>query len=141
MPLPDRDQLHQRLTEAGLRATQQRMVILEALLTLPGHPTAEQVFRRVRPAHPTISLGTVYKALDSFVAAGLLKRVADADGTRRRYDTDCTNHHHLVCQDTQEIIDYCDPKLDQLLQEFFAARGFEHFQPHSFSLHITGVRK
>jgi Fur family transcriptional regulator, peroxide stress response regulator len=141
LPLPDRDQLHQRLTQAGLRATQQRMVILEALLTLPGHPTAELVFRRVRPAHPTISLGTVYKALDSFVAAGLLKRVADADGTRRRYDTDCSNHHHLVCQDTQEIIDYCDPKLDQLLQEFFASRGFEHFQPHSFSLHITGVRK
>ncbi|GAB2968219.1 Fur family transcriptional regulator [Hymenobacter coalescens] len=141
MPLPDRDQLHRRLTQAGLRATQQRMVILEALLTLPGHPTAEQVFRRVRPANPTVSLGTVYKALDSFVVAGLLKRVADADGTRRRYDTDCTNHHHLVCQDTQEIIDYCDPKLDQLLQDFFASRGFEHFHPRSFSLHITGVRK
>ncbi|RAK69792.1 transcriptional repressor [Hymenobacter edaphi] len=141
LPVPDRDQLYLRLTQAGLRATQQRLGILEALLTLPGHPTAEQVFRSVRPANPTISLGTVYKALDSFVAAGLLKRVADADGTRRRYDTDCTNHHHLVCQDTQEIIDYCDPKLDQLLQEFFATKGFEHFQPQSFSLHITGVRK
>ncbi|OON70168.1 hypothetical protein B0919_05390 [Hymenobacter sp. CRA2] len=141
MSAPSRDQLHQLLTGAGLRATQQRMAILEALLTLPGHPTAEQVFRCVRPEHPTVSLGTVYKALDSFVGAGLLKRVADADGTRRRYDTDCSNHHHLVCQDTQEIIDYCDPKLDQLLQEFFATRGFEHFQPRSFSLHITGVRK
>lgn len=138
MPAPNRDQLHQRLTDAGLRATQQRIAILEALLVLPGHPTAEQVFRSVRPANPTVSLGTVYKALDSFVAAGLLKRVADADGTRRRYDTDCSNHHHLFCQETQEIIDYCDPKLDQLLQEFFASRGFDNFQPHSFSLHISG---
>jgi Fur family peroxide stress response transcriptional regulator len=116
------------------------MAILAALRTLPGHPTAEQVFRQVRPDNPTVSLGTVYKALDSFVAAGLLRRVADADGTRRRYDPDCSNHHHLVCQDTQEIIDYCDPQLDRLLQEFFAARGFENFQPRSFSLHITGVR-
>lgn len=141
LSVPSRDQLHQRLAQAGLRATQQRTAILEALLTLPGHPTAEQVFRRVRPANPTVSLGTVYKALDSFVAAGLLKRVADADGTRRRYDTDCSSHHHLVCQDTQEIIDYCDPKLDELLQEFFAGRGFDNFQPRSFSLHITGVRR
>ncbi|KAA9339632.1 transcriptional repressor [Hymenobacter busanensis] len=138
--LPEPEQLRERLAAAGLRATQQRLAILEALLTLPGHPTAEQVFRQVRPAHPTVSLGTVYKALDSFVAAGLLRRVADADGTRRRYDPDCSNHHHLVCQDTQEIIDYCDPQLDRLLQEFFAARGFENFQPRSFSLHITGVR-
>ncbi|WP_400191152.1 Fur family transcriptional regulator [Hymenobacter sp. B81] len=134
------EQLRERLATAGLRATQQRLAILEALLTLPGHPTAEQVFRRVRPANPTVSLGTVYKALDSFVAGGLLRRVADADGTRRRYDPDCTHHHHLVCQDTQEIIDYCDPQLDHLLQEFFAARGFDNFQPRSFSLHITGTR-
>ncbi|GAA4387557.1 Fur family transcriptional regulator [Hymenobacter koreensis] len=138
--MPSPEQLREQLATAGLRATQQRVAILAALRTLPGHPTAEQVFRQVRPANPTVSLGTVYKALDSFVAAGLLRRVADADGTRRRYDPDCTNHHHLVCQNTQEIIDYCDPQLDRLLQEFFAARGFENFQPHSYSLHITGVR-
>jgi Fur family peroxide stress response transcriptional regulator len=140
MPAPDRDQLHHRLSQAGLRATQQRIIILEALLTLHGHPTAEQVFKRVRPDNPTVSLGTVYKTLDAFVAAGLIKRVAEAEGTRRRYDTDCSSHHHLICQDTQEIIDYCDPKLDQVLQEFFASRGFDNFQPRSFSLHISGVR-
>lgn len=137
---PDAGNLRTRLAQAGLRATRQRLVILESLLTLPGHPTAEQVHRQVISQEPTISLGTVYKALDSFVAAGLTRRVAAAEGTSRRYDADCTEHHHLFCTNTQEIIDYCDPQLDALIRDFFAAKGLQNFQPHSFSLHITGSK-
>ncbi|QJX48398.1 transcriptional repressor [Hymenobacter taeanensis] len=138
---PTQDQLRGRLGQAGLRATRQRVVILESLLTLPGHPTAEQVHRRVVTQEPTISLGTVYKALDAFVAAGLTRRVASAEGASRRYDADCSEHHHLFCTNTQEIMDYCDPQLDHLIRDFFAARGLQNFQPHSFSLHITGVKR
>ncbi|TGD80616.1 transcriptional repressor [Hymenobacter wooponensis] len=137
---PSQSHLRGRLGQAGLRATRQRVVILESLLMLPGHPTAEQVHRRVVEQEPTVSLGTVYKALDSFVAAGLTRRVASAEGASRRYDADCSEHHHLFCTDTQEIIDYCDPQLDLLIREFFAARGLKNFQPHSFSLHVTGVK-
>ena len=140
-PAPaDPGALRERLVQRGLRATRQRLVILESLLLLPGHPTAELVHRRVRPDHPTISLGTVYKTLDSFAAVGLVRRVAAAGGTSRRFDADCSAHHHLHCTDTQEIIDYCDPQLDTLIQEFFAARGLPGFQPHTFSLHITGTK-
>ena len=139
-PAPTPDQLQQQLAEAGLRATRQRLLILESLLVLPGHPTAEQVHQRVTGQLPSVSLGTVYKALDSFVAAGLTRRVASAEGSRRRYDADCSEHHHLLCADTQEIIDYCDPQLDELIRDFFAAKALPGFQPHSFSLHVTGSR-
>ncbi len=132
--------LPQQLAQAGLRATRQRVLILESLLVLPGHPTAEQVHQHVRAQAESISLGTVYKTLDSFVAAGLTRRVASAEGSARRYDADCTEHHHLFCTDTQEIIDYCDPQLDALIRDFFAARGLPGFQPHSFSLHVKGSR-
>ncbi|QNH60622.1 Fur family transcriptional regulator [Hymenobacter sediminicola] len=135
---PSAGHLRDRLAQAGLRATRQRLVILESLLLLPGHPTAEQVHRRVVGQEPSLSLGTVYKALDSFVAAGLTRRVASAEGSCRRYDADCSAHHHLFCTDTQEIIDFRDPQLDTLIQEFFAAHGLQGFQPQSFSLHIIG---
>ncbi|RSK34525.1 Fur family transcriptional regulator [Hymenobacter metallilatus] len=137
-PAPTPAHLRERLAGAGLRATQQRLLILECLLVLPGHPTAEQVHRRAAEQAPSLSLGTVYKTLDSFVAAGLTKRVASAEGGSRRFDADCTEHHHLFCTNTQEIIDYCDPQLDKLIREFFATKGLANFQPHSFSLHITG---
>ncbi|WP_303311331.1 Fur family transcriptional regulator [Hymenobacter sp. BT730] len=138
---PTRSRLRELLVQAGLRATQQRILILESLTQLSGHPTAEQVHRAVLGASSSISLGTVYKALDSFVAAGLTKRVAVAEGASRRYDADCSEHHHLFCTDTQEIIDYCDPQLDALIRDFFATRGLRNFQPTSFSLHITGSRR
>lgn len=137
-PTPTAGHLRDRLTAAGLRATQQRLLILECLLVLPGHPTAEQVHRQAADMAPSLSLGTVYKTLDSFVAAGLTKRVASAEGSSRRYDADCTEHHHLFCTNTQEIIDYCDPQLDTLIRDFFASKGLTDFQPHSFSLHVTG---
>nr|WP_262904715.1 Fur family transcriptional regulator [Hymenobacter lucidus] len=123
-----------------MRATTQRILILESLMVLPGHPTAEQVHRQVVLAEPTVSLGTVYKTLDSFVAAGLSKRVASAEGPCRRYDSDCNAHHHLYCIDTKEIIDYSNPELDALIRDFFATHGLGNFQPHSFSLHVAGSR-
>ncbi|WP_167851912.1 Fur family transcriptional regulator [Hymenobacter elongatus] len=137
---PEPAVLQQRLAAAGLRATHQRILILESLLVLPGHPTAEQVHRQVMANTPTVSLGTVYKTLDSFVEVGLTKRVASADAQCRRYDSDCSEHHHLYCTDTKEIIDYCNPQLDALIRDFFAKQGLENFQPHSFSLHIAGTR-
>ncbi|SHK50056.1 Fur family transcriptional regulator [Hymenobacter psychrotolerans] len=138
--LPEPGHLRTRLAQAGLRATRQRLLILESLLLLPGHPTADDVHRRVASQEPSLSLGTVYKALDSFVAAGLTRRVASAEGSCRRYDADCSAHHHLFCTDTQEIIDFRDPELDTLIQGFFEARGLQNFQAHSFSLHITGSK-
>lgn len=137
---PTPQQLRSRLAQAGLRATRQRVRILESLSVLCDHPTAEQVHRQVVATDPTVSLGTVYKALDSFVAAGLITRVAAADGAARRYDADCSAHHHLYCPDTQEIIDYRDPQLDALIRDFFATRQLSGFQPQGFSLHITGTR-
>ncbi|SMC00295.1 ferric uptake regulator, Fur family [Hymenobacter roseosalivarius DSM 11622] len=137
---PTRQWLRDRLAQAGLRATRQRLLILESLVVAKGHPTAEQVHRQVLRHDATLSLGTVYKALDSFVTTGLSKRVPTAEGACRRYDADCSTHHHLYCSDTQEIIDYCDPQLDALIREFLEARGFQNFRPRSFSLHITGER-
>ena len=137
---PTRQWLRDRLTKAGLRATRQRLLILERVVVAKGHPTAEQVHRQVLTYDATVSLGTVYKALDSFVTLGLCKRVLTAEGACRRYDADCTTHHHLYCSNTQEIIDYCDPQLDALIQDFLEARGFQDFRPRSFSLHITGER-
>lgn len=137
---PTPGQLRDRLAQAGLRATRQRLTILECLLRLPGHPTAEQVHRQILTQMPSLSLATVYKTLDSFVAAGLTRRVASAGGASRRYDADCSAHHHLICGETQEIMDFHDSQLDTLLQEFFASRDVPGFQAHSFSVHITGEK-
>ncbi|MBC8040288.1 MAG: transcriptional repressor, partial [Opitutaceae bacterium] len=54
------DALAQKLADSGLRNTPQREVVYDALLKKRDHPTADEVFARVKPQLPGISLATVY---------------------------------------------------------------------------------
>ncbi|HEY4652757.1 MAG TPA: transcriptional repressor, partial [Pontibacter sp.] len=54
-----RDELRNRLLAGGLKATHQRIVVFESVMALHGHhPTAEDVYLHLKPANPSISLGT-----------------------------------------------------------------------------------
>ena len=45
--------------------------ILAAVTELQQHPTAEQVFLKMKREHPSIALGTVYKHLNGLAEEGL----------------------------------------------------------------------
>ena len=69
-----------KLSEKGLRVTPQRIAILGAIIKLNNHPTAENIIEYIKNNHPNISVGTVYKVLDSFVENHLLKKVKTEGG-------------------------------------------------------------
>ncbi|WP_299762164.1 transcriptional repressor [uncultured Pontibacter sp.] len=133
-----REELRQRLLACGLKATQQRIVVFEAAMELHGHhPTAEDVYQRLKPANPSISLGTVYKTLDTFVETGLIKRALSEEGGKR-YDANTHVHNHIFCSKTKEIVDFEDAELEQLLTEFFSKRKLENFEIKGVSVQLTG---
>ena len=136
----NRDELRQRLLACGLKATQQRIVVYEAVMELHGHhPTAEAVFQHLRPLNPSISLGTVYKTLDTFVETGLIKRALSEEGGKR-YDANMHVHNHIFCSNTKEIIDFEDEELEQLLKEFFSKRKLHNFEVKGVSVQLTGSK-
>ncbi|HCR30287.1 MAG TPA: transcriptional repressor, partial [Opitutae bacterium] len=57
--------LNRKLAQAGLRSTRQREVVYDAILSKRDHPTADEIFARVKSAMPSISLATVYNCLDT----------------------------------------------------------------------------
>jgi Fur family peroxide stress response transcriptional regulator len=67
--------LAQILTDKGMRPTSQRETVLASLLEHRDHPTADEVFARVREKSPSISLATVYNCLDVFVQHKLVRAV------------------------------------------------------------------
>lgn len=69
------DALAQRLADSGLRSTPQREVIYDVLLKKRDHPTADEVFARVKSELPTISLATVYNCLETLVQCNLVRAV------------------------------------------------------------------
>ncbi|GAB3828888.1 Fur family transcriptional regulator [Pontibacter rugosus] len=140
MQQQDRHEIHQRIVASGLKATSQRIVVYEALHALHGHhPTAEEVYQHLAPANPSVSLGTVYKTLDTFVDAELIRRVLSETGGKR-YDANVSTHSHIYCSNTKEIVDFEDEELTLLLQDFFSKRQLENFELKGFSVQLTGKK-
>jgi Fur family peroxide stress response transcriptional regulator len=81
---------------AGLKLTPQRMAIVKELASDETHPTAQEIFERLRPGLPTMSFATVYNTLGALSAAGLCAAMSLSPGSGR-FDPNMTPHHHIVC--------------------------------------------
>lgn len=91
-----------KLNEAGLKATSQRITLLD-IFSLGTKPlTAEELLKKV--SKPDFDLVTVYRTILAFEKAGIIRRVT----TRQkaiRYEIASTHHHHLVCVTCHTIED------------------------------------
>lgn len=86
--------LAQRLADSGLRSTPQREVVYDVLLKKRDHPTADEVFVRVKAELPTISLATVYNCLETLVQCDLVRAVNFERGPTR-YCPNLRPHAHF----------------------------------------------
>jgi Fe2+ or Zn2+ uptake regulation protein len=90
--------------EKGIQPTSQRVAVAEYVLSTDEHPSAEQVFARVKPTLPILSRATVYNTLNLFVKHGLLRELVIAEGNVV-FDPNVERHHHFVEEDTGRIHD------------------------------------
>lgn len=88
----------------GLAFTHQRQIIYQAVMSAKDHPTPEAIYEKVRRQIPSISLGTVYKNIHTFLEAGLLREVSLHHGSLR-VDANLEMHHHLICRVCRTIVD------------------------------------
>lgn len=93
-----------RLRRAGLRVTGSRLAILAELARDRTHPNVWDLHRRLGAKHPSLSVSTVYLALEAFAKAGLVRRIPARDG-RLRVDGTPANHDHAVCRDCGGVYD------------------------------------
>ncbi len=133
------DTIKAKLTTAGLKSTQQRIVLYEALLKLGNHPTADQLYAYVKPANPSISLGTVYKTLETFVENNVVCKVLTDDGFMR-YDARTDTHSHIYCVNTKEIIDFTDPELQQWIEDYFRHKKIPNIKIKEISVQINAEK-
>jgi Fur family peroxide stress response transcriptional regulator len=122
--------LRSALELAGRRLTKQRAAVFDHLRRADHHPTAEDVYRRVQETLPSISLATVYKALEALVDSGLATKLVGANGSAR-YDGRGDRHYHLRCLRSGMVRDLPTPfdpdligKLDPGLTPTLRREGF-----------------
>ena len=93
------------LRDKGLKVTSQRLAIFNFILARKDHPTAEQIYQKLRNEYSTISLGTIYKNLHLLKELGLIHELGFKEGSVR-YDPDVNLHVNMVCSKCGNITDY-----------------------------------
>lgn len=99
------EQIEGMLRTAGLRLTDQRRAVLDALETEGKHRDAEFLVEAARRRLPSLSRQAVYDNLNALVATGIIRRIEPA-GRPALYETRVgDNHHHLICRQCQATVD------------------------------------
>lgn len=118
-----------------LAATPQRQVIYQAVLALPGHPSPEAVYARVHRKLPSISLGTVYKNIRTFLDSGILREVSVHHGSLR-VEANHRPHHHFVCTSCKTILDLAEEEFGPVRLRHRLPQGF---QVQKFVVDVIGL--
>ena len=92
------------LRQHGIQPSAQRVAVADYVLHTDEHPSADQVFSRVKRTFPILSRATVYNTLNLFVEKGLLRELVLAEG-KVVFDPKTDAHHHLIDEATGRIHD------------------------------------
>jgi Fe2+ or Zn2+ uptake regulation protein/predicted transcriptional regulator len=101
-----------------LRMTHQREVILEQIKKSTTHPTADELYEKIKKKLPRISLATVYRNLEIMSEAGMITKL-EISGRQKRFDWDLNQHDHIYCVQCHRVdnIELGDKKKVILPQE------------------------
>lgn len=136
-PQSDRaEQLVGRLQASGHRLTPQRLALVDLLSSDTSHPSAEQVFNRLKAQYPTISLATVYNTLEMLVSMGEALPLDLNDGCTRYDVVRPAAHPHVICRRCGVVVDLDLDGLDAMLNQARSAVQFEDLQAR---VHFEGI--
>ena len=106
----------------GKRYSRQRELIYEALRQTEQHPTAEMIYQWLKPANPSLSLGTVYRNLNLLADEGAIRRMAFPV---ERYDAKTMPHPHFCCDQCGAVYDLHLPYDAELDRQALQASGHD----------------
>jgi Fur family ferric uptake transcriptional regulator len=115
----------EQLRAEGHRLTPQRDMIVQTVMDLDGHFSAEDVFTTVARWSPAVNIATVYRTLDLLTEMGFVTSTTLADGSKTYEQTCCAPHHHLVCSNCGGTITVDNEVMQLLSQELLTRHGFE----------------
>ena len=92
------------LSRFGIPATPQRIAVAQFILNTETHPTADEVWAKMRERRQTLSRATVYNTLNLFAKKGLIKPQPLREGVAV-FDGHVEPHHHFIDDKTGRIYD------------------------------------
>ncbi len=117
------------------RLTKQRKIILDILSKDYTHPTAEQVYIKVKKILPHISLGTIYRNLNFLSNINLIQELK-FPGQISKFDGQKKEHDHFTCNICKNIYDIPKyPLKDRHIKKY------GEYSIGNFTLNYSGICK
>ena len=115
------------------RLTPYRSAVLDVLRSSLNHPTAAEVYRKVRRRRPGVAYATIYNALDWLTRNGMVAELKFGDEASR-YDPITKRHDHLVCTSCGALVDSQVPLPRNIIRQAGRRHGFrvQHYRLELF---------
>ena len=111
-------------TKCDRRMTRQRKTVLDVLKGMDTHPTADEIYDRVKQKLPRISLGTVYRNLEVLSELGEIQ-ILELSGSLKRFDWDPHKHYHIRCIRCDRVENAPLAPMNQLENKLYQSTVFE----------------
>lgn len=114
------------LRKRGLKLTNPRRIILQAVFANHGHFDIETLYDQIRAEHKGVSRATIYRSIPLLVEAGLIKRPL-RQGSKDRYEHTYRHkdHFHLLCSECGKIIEAGSKEVEKRLRDIAEKHKFE----------------
>ena len=106
------------------RMTIQKRIIMEELKRTKEHPTAETVYSEVKKKLPEISLGTIYRNLETLARNGNAQKLVDSK-RKNRFDGNPDMHFHIECSSCSRVDDLPENMAEVLKKDIDLETGYE----------------
>lgn len=108
----------------GRRNTIQKELVLNAVRSMKGHVTADEVYEYILKEHPSVGKGTVYRNLNILSEEGEIKKVEVPEGANR-FDYMVQDHYHVTCLKCSRIFDVDMETLPDLKNKIHDTHGIQ----------------
>lgn len=117
--------LDEYISKNNLKHSEQRIKILEIILRSERHLTADELYRLVKKALPSVGYATIYRTLKLLSECGICRDIKLEDGIARYEPLYGHEHHdHLICIKCGKFVEVVDPEIEKLQEKLAHSKGF-----------------